>query len=109
MSLLARLRHQFSRLRLIWADQAYPGDLAAWLWELRPRRKVRLDIVKRPEGTKGCLLLPKRWSVARTFGGMGRSRRLANDYEDLTQTSEAMSRVAMIHLMVCRWARMTRS
>jgi putative transposase len=108
MALLVRLRHQFSRLRLIWADQAYTGDLAAWLWGLRPWRKVRLDIVKRPEGTKGFLLLPKRWIVERTFAWLGRYRRLAKDYEYLTQTSEAMIRVAMIHLMVRRLARLTR-
>jgi putative transposase len=49
--LLATLRSKFSRLRLIWADQAYTGDLLSWLWALRPRRKIRLAIVKRPEGT----------------------------------------------------------
>jgi len=106
MSLLASLRHQCSRMRLIWADQAYSGDLAAWLWGLRPWRKVRLDIVKRPEGIKGFLLLPKRWLVERTFGWFGRYRRLSKAYEYLTQTSEAMIRVAMIHLMVRRLARM---
>jgi hypothetical protein len=31
MWLLAVLRHQCSRLRLLWADQAYAGDLIAWL------------------------------------------------------------------------------
>ena len=107
MSLLDVLRHQFSRVRLLWADQAYVGDLVAWVWALRPRRKVLLAIVKRPEGTKGFLLLPKRWIVERTFAWFGRYRRLAKDYEYLTQTSEAMIRVAMIHLMVRRLARMT--
>jgi putative transposase len=108
MLLLDVLRYRFSRLRLIWADQAYGGELLAWVWERRPRRNVRLDIVKRPVGTKGFLLLPKRWIVERTFGWFGRYRRFAKDYEYLTQTSEAMIRVAMIHLMVRRLARMTR-
>jgi putative transposase len=107
MSLLDVLRHRFSRLRLIWADQAYTGDLVTWLWDLRPWRKIRLEIVKRPEGLKGFLLLPKRWLVERTFAWLGRYRRLSKDYEYLTQTSEAMIRVAMIHLMVRRLARMT--
>jgi putative transposase len=79
--LLEVRRHQFSRLRLIWADQAYAGDLIAWLWSLRPWRKIRLEIVKRPEGSKGFQLLPQRWKVARTFGWFGRYRRLANDDE----------------------------
>jgi putative transposase len=107
MTLLDPLRSKFARLRLIWADQAYGGDLLVWVWALRPWRKLRLDIVKRPEGTQGFLLLPKRWIVERTFGWFGRYRRLSKDYEYLTQTSEAMIRVAMIHLMVRRLARMT--
>jgi putative transposase len=109
MSLLTGLRHHFSRVRLIWADQAYAGDLVAWLWDLRPWRKVRLEIVKRPEGITGFLLLPKRWIVERTFAWLGRYRRLSKDYEYLPQTSEAMIRVAMIHLMVRRLARMLSS
>ena len=109
MSLLDGLRHQCSRLRLLWADQAYGGDLGAWLWGLRPWRKVRLEIVKRPEGTKGFLLLPKRWIVERTFAWLARYRRLSKDYEYLTQTSEAMIHAAMIHLMIRRLARMRTS
>ncbi len=105
--LLGRLGHKFWRLRLIWADQAYAGDLISWLWALRPWRNIRLEIVRRPEGAKGFLLLPKRWIVERTFGWFGRYRRLAKDYEYLTRTSEAIIRVAMIHLMVRRLARMT--
>ena len=105
--LLEGLRHQFSRLRLIWADGAYAGELLAWVWGLRPWRKVRLEIVKRPKGVKGFQLLPWRWIVERTFGWLGRYRRLSKDYEYLTQTSEAMIRVAMIHLMVRRLARLT--
>ncbi len=107
MELLDVLRHQFSRLRLMWADQAYGGDLLARVWGLRPWRKVQLAIVKRLEGTKGFQLLPKRWIVERTFGWLGRYRRLSKDYEYVTDTSEAMIRVAMIHLMVRRLARMT--
>jgi putative transposase len=105
--LLEVLRHQFSRLRRIWADGAYGGELLAWVWALRPWRKVRLEIVKRPKGVKGFQLLPWRWIVERTFGWLGRYRRLSKDDEYLTQTSEAMIRVAMIHLMVRRLARLT--
>lgn len=105
--LLAVLRHRCSRLRLIWADQAYTGDLVAWVWALRPWRKIRLEVVKRLEGVKGFHVLPKRWIVERTFAWLNRYRRFSKDYEYLTQTSETMLRVAMIHLMVRRLARMT--
>ncbi len=103
------LRHRFTRMRGIWADGAYAGDLAAWLWALRPWRNVRLEIVKRPKGTKGFQGLPWRGIVERTFGWWGRYRRLSNDYEYLPHTSETMIRVAMIHLMVRRLARLVPS
>jgi len=105
MSLLARLRHQCSRRRLIWVDQAYTGDLAAWLWGLRPWRHVRLDMGKRPEGLQGFLLRPKRWGVERTCAWLGRDRRLSKDADELPRTRETMIRVAMIHLMRRRLAR----
>jgi putative transposase len=61
--LLEGLRQQCSRLRRIWADGAYGGDLIVWVWALRPRRKVCLEIVRRPKGVKGFQLLPWRWMV----------------------------------------------
>ena len=102
---LERLKHKFSRLRLIWADGAYAGLLLAWVRGLRVWRKLRMEIVARPEGVTGFVLLPKRWVVERTFGWLNRYRRLSKDYEYLTQTSEAMIHVAMINLMVRRLAR----
>jgi len=102
---LERLKHKFSRLRLIWADGAYTGQLLEWVRGLRLWRKLRLEIVSRPEGGKGFVLLPKRWVVERTFGWLTRFRRLSKDYEYLTETSEAMIHVAMINLMVRRLAR----
>ena len=107
MSLLDALRHRFSRLRLIWADQASAGDRVAWLWDLRPWRNIRLEMVKRPEGIKSFLLRPKRWIVERTFAWLDRYRRLSKEYAYITQTSETMIHVAMIPLMVWRLARMT--
>jgi transposase len=56
--LLEGIRHQCSQLRRIWADGAYGGDLIAWVWALRPWRKVRLEIIRRPKGIKGFQLLP---------------------------------------------------
>jgi Transposase DDE domain len=43
--------------------------------------------------------------VERTLGWFNRSRRLSNDDEYLAQTSETVIRVAMIHLMIRRLAR----
>ncbi len=63
-----------------------------------------LEAVKRPEGTKGFQLLPRRWVVERTFAWLGRYRRLSKDYETLPQTSEAWIYLAMINLMLGRLA-----
>ena len=101
-TLLSRLRHRLTRLRLIWADSAYTGFLATWLFWLRPCRRIWLEITKRADQAKGFVLLPKRWVVERTFGWFGKYRRLSKDYEYLPASSEAMIYVAMIHLMVRR-------
>jgi putative transposase len=103
--LLEVLRHRVSRLRLLWADQAYTADLATWVWTRRSGRRIRLGVVKRLEGLTGCHVLPKRWLVERTFGWLNRDRRVSKDDEFLPQTRETMLRVAMIHLMIRRLAR----
>lgn len=107
MPRLAVLRSKLSRRRPIWADQADAGDLRPWLWALRPWRNVRREMVRRPAGTTGFLRLPTRWMVERTFGWCNRYRRLSKDDAYVTQTRAAMLRVAMIHLMVRRLARIT--
>jgi putative transposase len=99
---LAPLAHSFSRLRKVWADGGYFGSLGEWLWSLRARRKVRLELVER--NGAGFAVLPKRWIVERTFAWLGRCRRLSKDYEYLTETSETMIQIAMINLMLHRLA-----
>ena len=103
--LLEMLRHTFSRLRHIWADGAYAGPLVDWVRALRPQRPIRLEITKRSDRAKGFVVIPKRWIVERTLGWFNRYRRLSKEYEYLSQTSETVIRVAMIHLMIRRLAR----
>jgi len=102
---LALLATKFRRLRLVWADSGYRGQLAEWVRAVRHRDKVRLEIVKRADDMAGFQVLPKRWIVERTFAWLYRCRRLSKDYEYLTSTSEAMIQVAMINLMLRRLAR----
>ena len=90
----------FPRLRLVWADQKYHNHaLYGWMAE---HTDLDLAIVRRPEGAKGFVLLPKRWVVERTFAWLKRCRRLTADRERSVQSSEAMIRLAMIHLMLQR-------
>jgi putative transposase len=102
---LEALRHQFSRLRHIWADGAYAGSLVDWVRARRPARPIRLEITKRSDRAKGLIVIPTRWIVERTFGWFNRYRRLSKDDEYMPQTSETVIRVAMIHLMIHRLAR----
>jgi putative transposase len=91
----------FPRLKLIWADGGYSGKLIDWVKE---HCQWVLEIVKRSDQVKGFHVLPRRWVVERTFGWLGRFRRLSKDYEGLTSTSETMVYAAMIRLMIRRLA-----
>ena len=97
--LLETIRHRYGRLKKIWADGGYAGQLVEWVRGLCPRRRIELEIVKRSGDAKGFAVLPHRWKVERTFGWLGRSRRLSKDYEGTISSSEAMIRWSMVHLM----------
>jgi putative transposase len=98
-----RLQGRHPRLRLIGADAGYK---VRWLLDwVQATCAWILEIVTRPEGSKGFVLLPRRWVVERTFGWLSHYRVLSKDYEVLPRNSEAVIYVAMIHLMVRRLAR----
>jgi putative transposase len=99
---LVKVTERFPRLQLIWADGGYAGKLVEWVKTIC---QWTLEIVKRSDGVKGFQVLPRRWVVERTFGWLGRYRRLSKDYEGLPETSEAMIYATMVHLMVRRLAR----
>jgi len=92
------------RLQIIWADSKYHNHaLNEWIAKQK-NIDWRLEIVRRPQGVKGFVLLPKRWVVERTFSWLGRWRRLSRDYEHRTESSEAMIHVASIGRMLRRMA-----
>jgi transposase len=85
------------KVRLVWADGGYAGQLvktAKRYWSLT------LQIVKRSDAAKGTfVLLPRRWVVERSFAHLANARRIVRDYERLEETHEAMVRWAAIRLM----------
>ncbi len=103
-SLIKFLVAMHGRLQIIWADGGYLGSLVQWVKQLRPFGKLRLEIVRRCDRTKGFMVLPKRWIVERTFGWLYKSRRLCRDYEVRPDHSESMIRICMIRLMLKRLA-----
>jgi len=92
---------QRSRLGLIWADGKYRNHhLDGWL--KRAGGGYTIEVVSRPAGSKGFVLLHRRWVVERTFAWLGRYRRNSRDYELYPHTGEAMIKVSSIHLMLKR-------
>lgn len=91
------------RLTKVWGDSKYRNHgLNAWLTRERP--DWNLEIVSRPTGAKGFVLLPKRWVAERTFSWIGRSRRHSKDYERRIDSSESMMKLSAIHLLLRRLA-----
>jgi putative transposase len=92
----------YPRLEVVWADSKYHNHaLNRWIATDSPGA-WRLEVVRRPPGATGFVLLPKRWVVERTFAWLGRCRRHRKDYERQTASSESMLRVSAIHLMLKR-------
>lgn len=89
------------RLKLIWSDGNYRGELITWIEDCFG---WKLEVVEKPKDQRGFQILPKRWIVERTFAWLVRQRRLARDYERLPDTSEAFIYAAMIRLMLRRLA-----
>lgn len=89
------------RLKLIWADGGYRGELLTWVEETLG---LKLEIVGKPKDQSCFRILPKRWIVERTFAWLVRQRRLARDYERLPETSESFIYAALIKLMLRRLA-----
>jgi putative transposase len=102
LAVLAKLLSGFPRLALIWADGGYAGRLVRFLERWKRSLGWVLQIVKRTDDLVGFVVLPKRWIVERTFGWLGRYRRLSKDYEEQTRNSETMIQIAMINLMLHR-------
>ena len=63
---------------------------------------LRLELVKRREDVRSFVVLPRRWVVERTLAWLNRCRRLAKDFENLTDNALAFLRLASIRLMLRR-------
>lgn len=99
--LFGRLEGQpVGKVRRVFADSKY-HNFALYEW-VEANANWGLVIVRRPDGKKGWVDLPLRWTVERTFAWLGRCRRLSKDREKSVLSSEAFVKLAMIHLMLNR-------
>ncbi len=98
-----RMRGICKKLRKVWVDGTYRGtDWTRWVKE---KYRITLEWVRREEGQKGFVVLPRRWVVERTLGWLNLSRRLSKDYERLPESSETFVYLAMTRLMLKRLAK----
>jgi len=97
--LAAHLSGGSKKLKKIWVDGGYAGQLVGWV----PRRfAFSLAVVLRPKARKG--FLPRRWVAERTFGWLNHSRRLSKRKERLTLTDGSWVYIAMTRIMLERLA-----
>jgi len=97
-----RMGSKVARLTTIWVDGGFDGA-PFMMWVMDVCRWI-VQVVLRPEQTKGFTVLKKRWVVERTFGWLMGCRRLVRDYEQLLVTSETFIYLAMLRIMVMRLA-----
>ena len=90
-------------LRHVFADGGYAGDKLKEA--LKGKGNWRLEIVRRSDTARGFVVIARRWVVERTFAWLGRSRRLAKDFEATIASAVAWIHVANIRLLTRRLAR----
>ena len=89
------------RLRLLWADNKY-NNHALQRWLTAQGVSYVIEVVSRPLGAKGFVLLHRRWVVERTLAWLSRYRALSKDYNYYTRSSEAQVQISSIQLMLRR-------
>ena len=98
-TLLTPLLPVFTWLRRLWVDGGFSGpDFADWV--RARRRKLKVEVIQRPDGASGFEVLPRRWVVERTFAWLVQYRRLVRDYERTETSATAWIYVAMIRVML---------
>jgi putative transposase len=90
------IHNRWCRLKLLWAEGGYEA-IVTWV---KQYCGWRLVITRRPPDAKGFVVIPRRWVVERTFGWLGRYRRLSKDFEHQVCSSEAMVYLASLHRML---------
>jgi putative transposase len=117
LPVMAAAAEKVPTLEKTWSDAAYRGR---FVQQVREDLSIEVEVVTRDDAgggvwqeagapaltakKKGFKLVAWRWLVERTFGWLGRCRRLSKDYEGLLETAEAMIWVVVVRLLVARLA-----
>jgi len=107
-------RTKYHELMKLWADGGYRGQCIV---RVKEATGVDIEVVRRsdegardiwlregeePPVATGFKLVSWRWIVERTFGWLGRYRRLSKDYEQSVDSSLAWIRLALIWMLARR-------
>jgi transposase len=93
-------------IKVAFVDQGYTGDGPA---KAAQQQGIRLEVVKLDKAKRGFVLLPRRWVVERSFAWAARFRRLARDYERLSETLMGLHFVVFAILMLVKAAPLLQS
>ncbi len=91
---IAQARESFPTLAHIFADGGYAGTKLKGA--LKETAGPTVEIVRRPPGVTGFVVIARRWVVERTFAWLGRCRRLAKDWEASIASADAWVLIAAI-------------
>ena len=96
---LAQAKEWAPQLPLVWGDGRYGGPLVS----AATAAGRRVEVVNKAADQRGFAVLPRRWVLERTFGWLGKYRRLAGrDFETNPRTGEAWIKVALSNLILRR-------
>jgi transposase len=88
----------------LFADGGYAGEKLENA--LQKIEGPAIEIVRRPDGATGFVIVARRWVVERTLAWLNRCRRLAKDWEASVASAEAWLLVASTRLLARRIARL---
>ncbi len=98
VALLRASRRPWPFLARCFADRAYAGP------RVGTATTVAVEIVGARPGQQGFAVQPRRWVIERTFGWLGRCRRLARDHEATPASALAFVLLAAAMILVRRLA-----
>jgi transposase len=87
-----------------YVDQGYTGEDAA---NAAGKHGIQLEVIKHTQAKRGFVLLPRRWVVERSFAWAARFRRLARDYERLSNSLAGYHYFAFAWLMLAQIVKIT--
>ena len=85
------------------------GYKVAFKEHIESNYKWTVEVMQKPESTTGFIPQKNRWQVERSFGWLNFRRRMFKDVEKTIFSSEAMTQIAFISLIINRYNSKTNS